>query len=85
MNAHSTEYLLWQAACHAEREAWQAVQGSLPGSAQYDPAAWGRWVDALHKANVALQACLQAPLRRPPKRNTLTRLRVLGKRSEEAQ
>jgi hypothetical protein len=69
MNAQSPEYTAWVEACDAEREAWRKVQGSLPGSLSYQPAAWLEWQECLHRANEALQACLHSPCRRFPKRS----------------
>lgn len=39
-------------AMYAERAAWLAVANRLPGSPEFDPALWQRWVLAAHKLTI---------------------------------
>jgi gluconate kinase len=59
MNTHSAEYVEWQAACTAERHAWQNVQSGLAGE-PLDAEAWARWLNSLKRETAALHALLDA-------------------------
>jgi hypothetical protein len=44
----------YEEAIAAEQSAWNALQGHFPGTPEFDPMLWSAWIQAAHRADVAL-------------------------------
>jgi hypothetical protein len=50
---------LYQEAAEAERAAWEALRGALPGDPDFDQAQWDAWQLALRRTDKARKAMLE--------------------------
>ena len=50
---------LYQEAMDAERAAWLALKGALPGSPNFDQSKWDAWQIALRRSDAARKAMVE--------------------------